>query len=116
VLVNPDEYRTISPAGDKMKICAFLWVYYGYPNSNYEGVNVEVMRYRNGAIMARDEAAAGGAAAAPAARAASPCRALHRCGHWVPSRCVRRSDRGGVSSRVRAGGYLAFGRAQGGDD
>ena len=60
VLVNPDEYRTISPAGDKMKICAFLWVYYGYPNSNYEGVNVEVMRYRNGAIMARDEAAAGG--------------------------------------------------------
>ena len=43
-----------------MKICAFLWVYYGYPNSNYEGVNVEVMRYRNGAIMARDEAATGG--------------------------------------------------------
>ena len=60
VLVNPDEYRTISPAGDKMKICAFLWVYYGYPNSNYEGVNVEVMRYRNGAIMARNEAADGG--------------------------------------------------------
>ena len=55
VLVNPDEYRTISPAGDKMKICAFLWVYYGYPNSNYEGVNVEVMRYRNGAIMAQDD-------------------------------------------------------------
>ncbi len=45
------------------------------------------------------------------ARAASPCRALHRCGHRVPSRCVRRSDRGGVSSRVRAGGHLAFGRA-----
>jgi len=38
-----------------MKICAFLWVYYGYPNSNYEGENVEVMRYRNGAIMAREE-------------------------------------------------------------
>ena len=55
VLVNPDEYRTISPAGDKMKICAFLWTYYGYPNSNYEGMNVEVMRYRNGEIMARDE-------------------------------------------------------------
>jgi amidophosphoribosyltransferase len=42
-----------------MKICAFLWSYYGYPNSNYEGINVEVMRYRNGAIMARDEAANG---------------------------------------------------------
>ena len=43
-----------------MKICAFLWVYYGYPNSNYEGMNVEVMRYRNGAIMARDEAETSG--------------------------------------------------------
>lgn len=42
-----------------MKICAFLWSYYGYPNSNYEGVNVEVMRYKNGEIMARDEAARG---------------------------------------------------------
>ena len=42
-----------------MKICAFLWTYYGYPNSNYEGVNVEVMRYRNGEIMARDEVAQG---------------------------------------------------------
>ena len=38
---------------------AFLWSYYGYPNSNYEGVNVEVMRYKNGEIMARDEAARG---------------------------------------------------------
>ena len=55
VEVTASRVRTLSPAGDKMKICAFLWVYYGYPNSNYEGVNVEVMRYRNGAIMARDE-------------------------------------------------------------
>ena len=47
--------ETIAPAGQDMKICAFLWTYYGYPNSNYEGVNVEVMRYRNGEIMARDE-------------------------------------------------------------
>ena len=47
--------ETIAPAGEEMKICAFLWSYYGYPNSNYEGVNVEVMRYRNGEIMARDE-------------------------------------------------------------
>jgi amidophosphoribosyltransferase len=38
-----------------MKICGFLWTYYGYPNSNYEGKNVEMMRYQNGAIMARDE-------------------------------------------------------------
>lgn len=59
VRVDADGYETIAPAGDDMKICAFLWVYYGYPNSNYEGKNVEIMRYRNGAIMARDEAAAG---------------------------------------------------------
>ena len=55
VALTSNGYETISPAGDKMKICGFLWTYYGYPNSNYEGVNVEVMRYNNGAIMARDE-------------------------------------------------------------
>ena len=53
VKVTADGFETLSPAGTDMKICAFLWTYYGYPNSNYEGVNVEVMRYRNGEIMAR---------------------------------------------------------------
>ena len=51
----PDRYQTMAEPGDKMRICSFLWTYYGYPNSNYEGVNVEMMRYRNGEIMARDE-------------------------------------------------------------
>jgi amidophosphoribosyltransferase len=51
--------QQLAAPGDKMKICAFLWSYYGYPNSNYEGLNVEVMRCRNGEIMARDEAANG---------------------------------------------------------
>ncbi len=55
VRITSQSVETISPAGKDMKICAFLWTYYGYPNSNYEGVNVEVMRYRNGEIMARDE-------------------------------------------------------------
>ena len=55
VHVTADGFETLSPAGDKMRICAFLWTYYGYPNSNYEGVNVEVMRYRNGEIMAENE-------------------------------------------------------------
>ena len=59
VRVTKDGFETLSPAGKEMKICAFLWAYYGYPNSNYEGVNVEVMRYKNGAIMARDEALRG---------------------------------------------------------
>ncbi|MDE7011384.1 MAG: amidophosphoribosyltransferase [Oscillospiraceae bacterium] len=59
VRVTEDGWETLSPPGKKMRICAFLWTYYGYPNSNYEGVNVEVMRCRNGEIMARDEIARG---------------------------------------------------------
>ena len=55
VALTRNGYETVSPPGKEMKICGFLWTYYGYPNSNYEGVNVEVMRYRNGEIMARDE-------------------------------------------------------------
>ncbi len=55
VRLTANGFEVLSPAGEEMKICAFLWSYYGYPNSNYEGINVEVMRYNNGAIMARDE-------------------------------------------------------------
>ena len=55
VSVTPDGVKQLVAPGDKLRICAFLWAYYGYPNSNYEGKNVEVMRYRNGEIMARDE-------------------------------------------------------------
>lgn len=55
VSIDANGYKTVAPAGEKKRICAFLWTYYGYPNSNYEGVNVETMRYRNGEIMARDE-------------------------------------------------------------
>ena len=55
VKITAEGYQTLSPPGDKMKICGFLWTYYGYPNSNYEGKNVEVMRYNNGEIMTRDE-------------------------------------------------------------
>ena len=56
VKITPDGVEQLSPPGEKMKICAFLWTYYGYPNSNYEGINVEVMRYRNGESMAQEEA------------------------------------------------------------
>ncbi len=59
VKITPEGVQQLAAPGDKMKICAFLWTYYGYPNSNYEGKNVEVMRYRNGEIMARAEAEAG---------------------------------------------------------
>ena len=56
VKITADGVTQLAAPGDKMKICAFLWSYYGYPNSNYEGRNVEVMRCRNGEIMAREEA------------------------------------------------------------
>ena len=59
VKITAEGVESLSPAGENMRICAFLWTYYGYPNSNYEGINVEVMRYRNGEIMARDEVAQG---------------------------------------------------------
>jgi amidophosphoribosyltransferase len=55
VEVTAEGCTTVSPAGKEMKICTFLWTYYGYPNSYYEGQNVEMVRYRNGAIMARDD-------------------------------------------------------------
>ena len=53
VEMTPDSYKVRKEAGKEMRICAFLWSYFGYPTSNYEGVNVEAMRCRNGEIMAR---------------------------------------------------------------
>ncbi|MBQ6129494.1 MAG: amidophosphoribosyltransferase, partial [Lachnospiraceae bacterium] len=56
VYITPEGYETLIPAGDTMKICTFLWIYYGYPNSTYEGVNVENMRYECGSMLAeRDD-------------------------------------------------------------
>ena len=53
VYVTPESVETVSAAKEKMKICSFLWVYYGYPTSTYEGVNVEQMRYNCGRLMAK---------------------------------------------------------------
>lgn len=50
--ITPEGVQTLASPGQEMKICTFLWVYYGYPTSSYEGVNVEEMRYRCGAILA----------------------------------------------------------------
>ena len=52
VEITPTEIIELSAPRKEMKMCAFLWSYYGYPTTSYEGVNVEVMRYRNGEIMA----------------------------------------------------------------
>ena len=59
VKITADGCEQLAVPGDKMRVCAFMWTYYGYPNSNYEGINVEVMRCRNGEIMAREEQNAG---------------------------------------------------------
>ncbi len=55
VEITSEGITQLSPPGEKMRICSFLWSYYGYPTSDYEGVNVEVMRYRNGRLMARHD-------------------------------------------------------------
>ena len=59
VKITKDGWETLLPAEKEMRVCAFLWTYYGYPNSNYEGINVEVMRNRNGASLARTDKAKG---------------------------------------------------------
>lgn len=53
VLIRPDGVEVLAPAGKDMRICSFLWVYYGYPTSAYEGINVEQMRYNCGSMLAK---------------------------------------------------------------
>lgn len=55
VEITPDDISVLSGPRKHKKICAFLWSYYGYPTACYEGKSVEVMRYRNGGIMAKTD-------------------------------------------------------------
>ena len=59
VELTPDGMTQLAEPGTQMRMCAFLWSYYGYPTSIYEGVNVEAMRYRNGAAIAERDMAQG---------------------------------------------------------
>ena len=59
VELSPDSMTQLAAPGKEMRMCAFLWSYYGYPTSTYEGVNVEAMRYRNGASIAEQDIARG---------------------------------------------------------
>ncbi len=59
VEVTSDKVTRLAPPGTELRICAFLWSYYGYSTSDYEGINVEMMRYRNGEIMAENDMATG---------------------------------------------------------
>ena len=56
VFITPDKVEVLSPRRQEMKICSFLWVYYGYPTSSYEGINVESMRYNCGSMLAKRDA------------------------------------------------------------
>ena len=53
VIMEPNGVKTLVAPGDKMKICTFLWIYYGYPSASYEGVSVEEMRYKCGQALAK---------------------------------------------------------------
>jgi amidophosphoribosyltransferase len=55
VLITPENVERIKAPGEKMQVCSFLWVYYGYPTSNYEGINVEYVRYRCGNALGRND-------------------------------------------------------------
>ena len=55
VRITPEGAETLVPPGEQMQVCGFLWVYYGYPASSYEGINVEVVRNRCGAALARND-------------------------------------------------------------
>ena len=55
VELSPDSMTQLAKPSKQMRMCAFLWSYYGYPTSNYEGINVEAMRYRNGAEIAEHD-------------------------------------------------------------
>ncbi len=55
VRITVDGHEQLSPPGKKMQVCSFLWVYYGYPPSFYEGINVDECRYRCGAAIAKND-------------------------------------------------------------
>ena len=59
VELEPDRFTVLMPPEKELRICSFLWTYYGYPTSDYEGVNVEAMRCRNGCIMAENDERSG---------------------------------------------------------
>jgi len=55
IFINHNGIKQLVPPGEDMRICAFLWVYYGYPASSYEGINVEAVRYRCGANLRKED-------------------------------------------------------------
>ena len=55
IFLTADGYEQLNKPGERMQICSFLWVYYGYPASEYEGINVELVRNRCGSALAKND-------------------------------------------------------------
>ena len=55
LLINEEGVKQVVPPSERLQICSFLWVYYGYPASNYEGINVETVRYKCGAYLRKED-------------------------------------------------------------
>ena len=55
LFINEDGVKQVVPPSERLQICSFLWVYYGYPASNYEGINVETVRYKCGAYLRKED-------------------------------------------------------------
>lgn len=55
VEMSPTKCEVLNPANEKMRVCSFLWTYYGYPTSSYEGKSVEIMRCDNGVLLAETD-------------------------------------------------------------
>jgi len=55
IYIDNNGIEQLVPPGDRLQICSFLWVYYGYPASNYEGINVEAVRYRCGECLRKND-------------------------------------------------------------
>jgi amidophosphoribosyltransferase len=55
LFINEEGIKQVVPPSERLQICSFLWVYYGYPASNYEGINVETVRYKCGAYLRKED-------------------------------------------------------------
>ena len=55
IFIDETGIKELVPPGERLQICAFLWVYYGFPASNYEGINVEAVRYRCGTYLRKND-------------------------------------------------------------
>ena len=81
VLLSAEGAEVLVPPGPRMQICSFLWVYYGFPASSYEGVNVEEFRYSSGAMLARADRAADGGFAVEAVAGIPDSGTSHAIGY-----------------------------------